>query len=158
MKLKPRNLRTLGLATALLALLTLSLRRLARKPFDARHHPLARPLTAHIDVAVVGVAHEAMAALLQFLVQHVQHQVRQQRRERSALRRAFLRRTDQAHPSSTPAVRKPRISFRMRLSATRLATSPIRMSWLTRSKNFSRSMSTTNRCPDAMYACACSTA
>jgi hypothetical protein len=29
-KLKPRNLRTLGLATALFALLTLSLRRLAR--------------------------------------------------------------------------------------------------------------------------------
>ena len=62
-KLKPRNLRTLGLATALLALLTLSLRRLVKEPFDAGHHPLACPLTAHIDVAVVGVAHEAVAAL-----------------------------------------------------------------------------------------------
>ena len=94
-KLKPRNLRTLGLATALLALLTLSLRRLVEELLDALHHPLARPLAAHIDVAVVGVAHEAMAALLQFLVQHVQHQIRQQRRERPALRRAFLRRADQ---------------------------------------------------------------
>ena len=63
-------------------------------------------LTAHIDVAVVGVAHEAMAALLQFLVQHVQHQVRQQRRERAALRRAFLRRADQPsfhHPRGQKA-------------------------------------------------------
>ena len=78
-----------------LGLVDLELETLGQEPLDARHHPLARPLTAHIDVAVVGVAHEAMAALLQFLVQHVQHQVRQQRRERPALRRAFLRRADQ---------------------------------------------------------------
>jgi len=37
-------------------------------------------------------------------------------------------------PSITPALRNPRMSFRVRLSATRLATSPIRMSWFTRSK------------------------
>ena len=36
-----------------------------------------------------------VAALLQFLVQHIQHQIRQQRRERTALRRALFRRTDQ---------------------------------------------------------------
>jgi hypothetical protein len=42
-----------------------------------------------------GVWQEAMAALLQFLVQDVQHQVRQERRERSALRHAFFRRADQ---------------------------------------------------------------
>jgi len=63
---------------------------------DAGHHSLACLLAAHIDVAVVGIAHEAVAALLQFLVQHVQHQVRQQRRERATLRRALLRRADQA--------------------------------------------------------------
>jgi hypothetical protein len=40
-------------------------------------------LAAHINVAVVGVAHEAMAAFLQLLVQDVQHQIRQQRREDS---------------------------------------------------------------------------
>src|ERR1700686_1981014 len=55
---------------------------LGQELLDARHHPLARPLAAHMDGAVVGVTHEVVAALLQFLVQHVQHQVRQQRRER----------------------------------------------------------------------------
>src|SRR5215813_8055976 len=81
-KLKPKNLRTLGLATALLALLTFSLRRLARNfsmPASTRSPAF---LTAHINVAVVGIAHEAMTAFLQFLVQHIRHQVRQQRRER----------------------------------------------------------------------------
>ncbi|MGY4623878.1 hypothetical protein ACVWY3_001634 [Bradyrhizobium sp. USDA 4486] len=68
---------------------------LFEEPFEAGQHPLARLLTAYIDIAVVGVAHEAMAAFLQFLVQHIQHQVRQQRRERSALRRTLLRRADQ---------------------------------------------------------------
>ncbi len=77
-----------------LRLVDLELETLGEERLDARHHPLARPLAAHIDVAVVGVAHEAVAAPLQFLVQHVQHQVRQQRRERSALRRAFLGRAD----------------------------------------------------------------
>src|SRR5216684_2283248 len=78
-----------------LGLVDPELETLGEELLDALHHPLARPLAAHIDVAVVGVAHEAMAALLQFLVQHVQHQVRQQRRERPALRRALLRRADQ---------------------------------------------------------------
>ncbi|MGY4287216.1 hypothetical protein ACVWXO_006436 [Bradyrhizobium sp. LM2.7] len=77
-----------------LGLVDLELEALFEEPFDPGHHPLARLLTAHIDVAVIGVAHEAVAALLQLLVQHIQHQVRQQRRERAALRRAFLRRTD----------------------------------------------------------------
>src|SRR5262249_24896840 len=38
----------------------------------------------------------------------------------------------------TPALRNARMSFRMRLSATRLAISPIRTSWLTRSNYLSR--------------------
>src|ERR1700730_8281711 len=79
---------------------------LRKEPFDSGHHPLARTLTAHVDVAVVGVAHEAVTTLLQFLVQHIQHQVRQQPRERSTLRRAFLRRTDKAslqHPRGQKA-------------------------------------------------------
>jgi hypothetical protein len=41
-KLKPRNLRTLGLAIALLALLTFSLRRLARNLSTSGHHAFAR--------------------------------------------------------------------------------------------------------------------
>src|SRR5262245_37782327 len=77
-------------------LVDLELEPFGQEPFDAFHHPLAHLLTAHIDVAVVGIAHEATAASLQLLVQHVQHQVRQQRREWSALRRALLRRADQA--------------------------------------------------------------
>src|SRR5438477_105367 len=48
-------------------------------------------------------------------------------------------------PSSTPAVRYPRISRRTRRSETRAATAAISRSWLTRSKNLARSMSTTNR-------------
>src|SRR5665213_427145 len=79
-----------------LGLVDLQPEALFEEPFDAGHHPFARTLTAHIDVAVVGVAYEAVTALLQFLVQHIQHQVRQQRRERSTLRRAFLRRADQS--------------------------------------------------------------
>ena len=67
----------------------------------ACHHPLARPPRPHVDVAVVGVAHEAMAATLQLLVHNVQHQVRQQRRQRAALRRPFDSRTHQtAHQSA----------------------------------------------------------
>src|SRR5271156_168881 len=68
-KLKPRNFRIRGAATALFALLTLSLRRLARN----RSMPV---ITRSPARAVVGVAHEATAALLQFLVQYVQHRRR----------------------------------------------------------------------------------
>src|SRR5271163_453760 len=60
-KLKPRNLRALGLATALLALLTLSLRRLVR---NCSMLAITRSPARSLDVAVVGVAHEAMTALL----------------------------------------------------------------------------------------------
>src|SRR3954447_16117187 len=79
-----------------LGLVDLQLEALFEELLDAGHHPLAGLSTAHIDVAVIGVAHEAVAALLQLLVQHIQHQVRQQRRERAALRRTFLRRADQS--------------------------------------------------------------
>lgn len=48
-----------------------------------------------MDIAVVGLADEALAALLQFLVQDIQPQVRQQWRERSALRRPLAGRADQ---------------------------------------------------------------
>ncbi len=54
---------------------------LLKEPRHALHHPLARLLRLHVDVAVVGVAAEAMAALLEFLVQIVQHQVGQQGRD-----------------------------------------------------------------------------
>jgi len=94
-KLNPKNLRCDGGATALFASLIFSFNRLFEEAFDALHHPLARPHAAHIDVAVVGVAREAMAASLQLFVQHVEHQIRQKRRERAALRGSFVRGADQ---------------------------------------------------------------
>jgi hypothetical protein len=51
-----------------LGLVDFELEALGEEMFDIGHDPLAHPLTAHIDVAVVGVAHEAMAAILQFLI------------------------------------------------------------------------------------------
>src|SRR5262249_55428851 len=125
--------------------------------FDAGHHPFAGPTAAHIDVAVIGIAHEAVAPSLQFLVQHIKHQIGQQARERTPC--GVPSSVGPTNPcASTPAVRKPRISRSRRRSDTRLATSPIKMSWLTRSKNFSRSMSTTQPYPAAMYSCARATA
>src|SRR6267142_6827662 len=93
-KLKPRNVRAAGRATALFALLTFSLRRPVRKRSTLA---MTRSPALHIDIAVIGVADEAMTAPLQFLVQYVQHQVRQQRRERTALRRPLVGRPDQPH-------------------------------------------------------------
>ena len=75
-KLKPKNFRTCGAATALFALLTFSLRRFGQEPLDACHHPFACSLTAHVDIAVISETHEAVTALLQFLVQDIKHQIR----------------------------------------------------------------------------------
>src|SRR5438093_6690659 len=61
----------------------------------ALHHPLSPPLASDVDVAVVGVAYESVSASLQLPVQIVQHEVRQQGRQRSALRRPFIRWTHQ---------------------------------------------------------------
>src|SRR6185312_7638781 len=49
------------------------------------HHPLARFLRPHVHVAVVGVAHEAVPALLQLLIQLVEQDVAEQGRERTTL-------------------------------------------------------------------------
>src|SRR5207245_3845233 len=61
-------------------------------PRDARHDPLPRPLTRDVHAHVVGVTDEAVAALLQLPVEVVQHDVREQRRARRALRRPILAR------------------------------------------------------------------
>ena len=60
---------------------------------DTRHHPLptgqARglkahgPAVGHMNIAVVGVAHKAVTALLQFLIQIIQQQIGEQRRQHS---------------------------------------------------------------------------
>jgi hypothetical protein len=46
---------------------------------DTRHHSLPRPLAAYIHVTVVRIAHEAVAASLQLLIELVEHQITQQR-------------------------------------------------------------------------------
>ncbi len=54
----------------------LELELVVRKRVTLLHHPLPRLHAAHVDVAVVRIAHEAMAAPLQLPVQFVQHEVR----------------------------------------------------------------------------------
>ena len=52
---------------------------LAEKAPNACQHPLASPPVSHRDVAVVRIAHEPMPPRFQFLIQIIQHDVRQQR-------------------------------------------------------------------------------
>ena len=70
---------------------------------DAAHDAVAGAMAANVDVAVIGIATESMAAPFQFLVQFVEHQIAQQWGERAALRSALLGRTDQPifhHPGA----------------------------------------------------------
>jgi hypothetical protein len=77
---------------------------LLQKRRDRRHYPLPAPLALDVDVAVVGVAAEAMPAPFQFAVQIGQQDIRQQRRQRSALRRPSVRALT-TPPSISPASR-----------------------------------------------------
>jgi hypothetical protein len=54
-------------------------RLILQEPRHRRQHPLPRRLGLHIDVAVVGIAAEAVATPFQFLVQIVQQLIRQDR-------------------------------------------------------------------------------
>src|SRR5262245_44567126 len=56
---------------------------------QACHDPLPGLLAAHVDVTVVGVAHEAVATAFKLAIQLIQHEVREQWRERAALRGPF---------------------------------------------------------------------
>ena len=60
------------------------------EPPQRLHHVLACPPGPHVHVAVVGVAHEGVPALLQLLVHLVEEHVRQQRRKGAALRRPLV--------------------------------------------------------------------
>ena len=61
----------------------------AQAPSDevshASHHPLARSFAAHVHVAVIGVANELVTTPGELPVELVQHDVREQRRERTAI-------------------------------------------------------------------------
>ena len=53
------------------------------------HDPVACLLAADIDVAVIRVSHETVATVLKFAIQFVQHEIREQWRERTTLRGAL---------------------------------------------------------------------
>src|SRR5215207_2991048 len=57
----------------------------------ARHHTLAGALALDEDVRVVRVAHEAVTATVELPIELVQHDVAEQRRQRSTLRCPLLR-------------------------------------------------------------------
>ena len=62
---------------------------------QARHDPPAGLFAADVDVTVIRVPHKSVAATIELAIQFIQHEVREQRRERTALRGPFpaLRRT-----------------------------------------------------------------
>src|SRR5215510_2816711 len=59
---------------------------------DALEHPLSSPFAAHEDPQVVGVTDEPVTAFPQLPVQVIQHDVRQDRRQRRTLRGPLRRR------------------------------------------------------------------
>jgi hypothetical protein len=86
--------------TLLLVHLELELRRDESR--NALHHPFPGPSAAHVDITIVRIPCEPKPAPLQLPVELVEHDVRQQGRQRSALRRPLVHRTHQPafhHPS-----------------------------------------------------------
>jgi hypothetical protein len=81
---------------------------------DRGHHPPARRLGTNVDVHVVGVAAKAVAPGLQHLVQVVEKEVGEQRRQRTALRRALETPDANAlahHPRFQEAANDPEQAF-----------------------------------------------
>ncbi len=81
---KLRNERRHGRSTALFAAFDLKPEAAFDEAGHALHDPPAGLFRAHVDVAVIRVAHEPVAASLELAVQFIQHEVREQRRERPA--------------------------------------------------------------------------
>jgi len=94
------------------------------------HDPSASLFAAHVDVAIIRVTHESVATAFKLTIQLIQHEIREQGRERATLRGPFP--TVLEYPLlSTPAVKKLRMSRSNRRSATRAATAAIKRSWFT---------------------------
>ena len=77
-------------------------------PFDeagqALHNPPAGLFAAHVDITVIRITHEPVAATLKLAIQFIQHEIREQGGERTALRGPS--RLSSNNPlSSTPAAR-----------------------------------------------------
>ena len=73
-KLKPRNFRSCGRATALFASFTLSLSFCVMKR-EMLHHPLTRAFAANVNVTVVRITNKAVSSALQLPVELVEHEV-----------------------------------------------------------------------------------
>src|SRR5205823_395021 len=56
---------------------------------QARHDPSAGLFAADVDVTVIRVSHEPVAATLKLAIQFIQHEIREQWREWTALRGPF---------------------------------------------------------------------
>ncbi len=116
---------------------------------DPGHDPFPRAFVGHADVAVVSVPAESQSAPFQFAIQIGQQDVRQQRGQRSALRRALR-----------PGCLNP-VGHQVRLqeAADQGQDAPVlSTSWFTQSKNCSQSMSATQCLPSRMYPAARRTA
>ena len=130
-----------------------------QKTPHTRPHPFPRLSTPHRDMRLIGIASEPGHSLLQCLGS-------------SSSSRRVARRGARGPPGgvpsvvgsmrpsrvSTPAFRHRWIRVRTRRSCPRRRTRLSHTSWCTRSKNVSRSRSTTHVSPAWMYACACPTA
>ncbi|KWS52092.1 hypothetical protein BKM16_13935 [Pseudomonas amygdali pv. morsprunorum] len=77
---------------------------LIREALDPNQYPLTSTATAHINVRIVVITNKAMAASFQFEIKFIEQDIRQQRRERTALRRPSCRR-GAIPPYITPALR-----------------------------------------------------
>ncbi len=87
---KPRNFRSQTLPVPLLAAFTFSRRCFSIQSCIESSVRLRRRLTAYINIAVIRIPAVAMLPPFQFLIERIQVDVGQQRRQRTALRRPFL--------------------------------------------------------------------
>src|SRR5438477_1924653 len=77
---------------------------------QARHDPLTSLFAADVDVTVIRVSHKPVAATLELAIQLIQHEVREQGREWTALRRpfsAFLEQSAIEHTGCQVSPNKP---------------------------------------------------
>ncbi|KTC43601.1 hypothetical protein AO262_27075 [Pseudomonas fluorescens ABAC62] len=63
---------------------------LIQEALNPGQHSFASTTTTHVNVRIVGITHKAMTPTFQLSVEFVGQDVRQQRRERAALRRPLL--------------------------------------------------------------------
>jgi len=86
---------------------------------QARHHAQSGLFAADIDVAIIRITHKPVPTTLKLAIQLIQHEVRQQRRERTTLRRPLVACFEQpvrqhaggqvaSHQSKHPPVRDAR--------------------------------------------------